>query len=146
MRFRGKIVRGDQVVLPVASGTIDESISLSGTRVIEGNFTYSGVAGIVVGNDFNLVLTDGRKAGLRIVGTVDDGKGKGQRIATPSRDRHEQNISNPSLPRKFSQFSRFIPDTFLPEWPLKKQFEAGVITAANLNAQLQEILKCLPTD
>jgi hypothetical protein len=81
MRFRGKIVRDDQVVLPVALGTIDESISLSGTRVIEGNFTYSGDAGIVVGNDCNLVLTDGRKAGLRIVGTADDGKGKGKRIA-----------------------------------------------------------------
>jgi hypothetical protein len=67
MRFNGKILQKGQVVLPRVGGTMTTDTRLDGIRFTAGSFVVPSGYGLAVGDDYELVLTDGKTAGVRVL-------------------------------------------------------------------------------
>lgn len=67
MQFRGKILQNGQVLFPNVVGTMHTSLKLEGSSGTTGHFTLPRGADIGPGEGYEIVLTDGRKAGLQVL-------------------------------------------------------------------------------
>src|SRR5262249_15163331 len=67
MRFRGKVLRAGQVVVDPAIGEVREELRPDGIRAWAGWFTVPPGANVGPGDDYRLLLDDGRAADIRVL-------------------------------------------------------------------------------
>lgn len=67
MKFTGKILQNGQIVLPHVGGTMTTDTRLDGNQFTAGSFVVPSGYGLVASDDYELVLPDGKTAGVRVL-------------------------------------------------------------------------------
>jgi hypothetical protein len=70
VRFSGKVLKAGQVIIPQTTGVVNRCVKAGGFESWEGRFSIPKGTDIGPGDDYKLVLDDGRSADILVLGAV----------------------------------------------------------------------------